>query len=332
LNLALPKGLLNLDVVTGGAGFIGTHLVRALVSKGRTVVVVDPASGWQLAEFRRRCPSVLAIAPNAINALFEQNHVACVFHLGAISSTRTTDDEVLTRVNVRLPQKLWRFCHERRVPFIWASSAATYGSGASGFDDALDKLPRLVPLNAYGRSKHAFDYWAVDRARDGYCPPSWLGLKFFNCYGSFENHKGPQMSVAAQAFEQIASRGAVTLFQSDLVVPPRRDFVWVGDCVNVMLWAALSGAAGIFNVGTGVARAFEDLANSVICVLSSGRIETIPMPRWLHGRYQYYTCAEIGRLRSAGYRLPFVGIEDGVRLMADQMKADVATSVCVVSS
>jgi len=311
-------------VVTGGAGFIGSNLVEALESRGDDVIVIDAlgvGAKWRNLAKRR----LLDLTPPA--ELFprldaESEPLTAVFHLGAISDTTEADVDLIIDTNFRLSCRLWRWCADHDAPFIYASSAATYGDGARGWRDDSDPvhLAALRPLNAYGWSKHLFDRWAVHRVDSGSsAPPRWAGLKFFNVYGPNELHKGPQRSVVLQMFEAIAAGEKVRLFCSSQPDCPngeqKRDFVWVGDCVAAMLWIA-DGArpSGLYNVGSGAARSFLELARAAHAALNrDSRIEFIPMPTALEGKYQNFTEADMSKLRSVGWSQPTLSIEDGVR-------------------
>jgi len=314
-------------VVTGGAGFIGSCLVAALERAGvRDVVVVD----WIDHEAKRR--NLLKrrnlaafVPPEALDDFLarEGRHVEAMFHLGAISSTTETDLALLERVNVALPLGLWRFCAGRGIPFLYASSAATYGDGTRGFDDAFDgqALRRLEPLNPYGASKHRFDLEVLRMVSAGEpAPPSWAGLKFFNVYGPNEYHKGAQRSVPLALFEQVRDGGRARLFRShhtDYADGGQlRDFVWVEDCVDAVLalWRQ-PRVSGLFNIGTGQARSFLDLAHAVFAAMARPvAIDWIDTPEAIRERYQYFTQARVERLRQAGFAAPFTSLERGVRL------------------
>ena len=310
-------------LVTGGAGFIGSNIVAALSEAGRPVAVTDlppdEAKARNLAKHSIAAP----IEPDALSAyLAEQgDRLTGVIHMGAISETTAQDIALLQETNIVLSQNLWRFCAARGLPFIYASSAATYGDGSEGFDDDAEPeaLERLRPLNAYGWSKLLFDRWAVRQALDGKpAPPSWAGLKFFNVYGPNEYHKGAQASVAWHLYNQIRDGGPARLFQShhpDYADGGQlRDFIWVGDCVAVVLWMLEQPSlSGLFNVGTGGARSFAALAGAVFAALGSEpRIDYIPTPEAIRARYQYFTEARMARLRAAGYERPFTELEAGV--------------------
>ena len=242
--------------------------------------------------------------------------------MGAISSTTDADIGRIIESNFRYSCRLWQWCAAHDVPLIYASSAATYGDGANGFDDRADPsyLAQLKPLNAYGWSKHLFDRWVCHRVENkGPAPSRWAGLKFFNVYGPNEYHKGPMRSVAVQLFEQIKRGEPAKLLASDRPDCSdgcqRRDFVWVGDCVDIALWF-VSGRRlnGIYNVGSGKARTFNDLAEAMFVALGkSPRIEFVPIPTALRGRYQYFTEATTERLSQAGYSAGGLPLEEGIR-------------------
>ncbi|MFQ5785533.1 MAG: ADP-glyceromanno-heptose 6-epimerase [Alphaproteobacteria bacterium] len=311
-------------VVTGGAGFIGSNLVAALGERGeREVVVCDRLGGDD--KWRNLAKHEIAelVAPEGLHDFLDRHGdaVETVFHLGAVSSTTETDADLVMSVNFTFSLALWRWCAAHRARLIYASSAATYGDGAQGFDDdaAPEALARLRPLNLYGWSKHLFDRRVVRWAADGAPrPPQWAGLKFFNVYGPNEYHKGAMRSVVVQVWERAARGEPVRLFRShhpDYADGGQmRDFVAVADCVSVMLWLYDNPQTnGLFNLGTGTARSFADLAQAVYAALGAEpEIVYIDTPAKIRGKYQYFTRAETARLRAAGYGAPFVALEDGV--------------------
>jgi ADP-L-glycero-D-manno-heptose 6-epimerase len=311
-------------VVTGAAGFIGSNLLAGLEANGvADIVACDRlGSGDKWRNIAKR-ELVDIVAPEGLSNFLarHRNAVEAIFHLGAISSTTETDADLVVEQNFRFSMALWDWCTDAGVPFIYASSAATYGDGAQGFDDegTPDALARLRPLNAYGWSKHVFDRRVARLvARGAPRPPQWAGLKFFNVYGPNEYHKGSQRSVVPQIHEQIRANGRARLFKSHHPDYPdggqKRDFIWVGDCVEVMLWlAAHRDVSGLFNCGTGSARTFLDLTGAVIA--ESGHtadVEFVPTPENIRDKYQYFTEARMERLRAAGYTRPFTSLEEGV--------------------
>ncbi len=243
-----------------------------------------------------------------------------VFHLGAISETTATDGDLVWATNVELPLLLWHWCAQHRVRLVYASSAATYGDGSAGFEDDITALSGLRPLNLYGWSKHAFDLQVARLLASGRLrPPQWAGLKFFNVYGPNEYHKGKMVSVVKVKFDEVAAGRAPRLFRSDRADvadgEQRRDFIWVGDVVDVMLWLLdTPDANGLFNLGTGRARSYRDLARAVCAAAAApDQVEFIDMPASLRGQYQSFTEAPMHRLRAAGYAAPFTPLEEGVR-------------------
>jgi ADP-L-glycero-D-manno-heptose 6-epimerase len=242
--------------------------------------------------------------------------------MGAISSTTEADVDLIVQVNFRLSLALWRWCARHTRRFIYASSAATYGGGEQGFDDDASPaaLARLRPLNPYGWSKHLFDQWvARELSEAAPRPPQWAGLKFFNVYGPNEYHKGSMRSVVALKYPLASSARPVTLFRSHRPDVPdggqKRDFVYVRDCVAVVLWLLdRPDVNGLFNLGTGHARSFADLARALFSALQQPpRIEYLDTPPAILAHYQYFTEARMERLREAGYTQPFTSLEDGVR-------------------
>jgi ADP-L-glycero-D-manno-heptose 6-epimerase len=240
-----------------------------------------------------------------------------IFHLGACSSTTETDWDFLRRNNVEYSQRLWSWSATNRCPFLYASSAATYGDGSLGFDDRTQPYS-LRPLNLYGKSKNDFDIWALQQAAAGLAtPPAWAGVKFFNVYGARERHKDRMASVVWQAFGQIQQTGAVRLFRSTHPDFPdggqKRDFVYVEDCIDHLLWLWRNPhQGGLFNSGTGAPRSFLDLAQAVFAALGQKPvIHFIDMPSDLAGKYQSYTCAEMSKLRGAGFDEPPTSLENG---------------------
>jgi len=320
-----------MKLVTGAGGFIGSNLVAALDAAGDEIAICDrldePDKMKNLA--KRRIAH--HVSPEELLDFIHSHpgEIETIFHMGAISSTTETNVPLITEMNVTLPIKIWTWCRDNNVPLIYASSAATYGDGALGFDDedSVEALDKLQPLNPYGRSKNEFDIWVAEQVAAGEeTPPHWAGLKFFNVYGPNEYHKGGQMSVVPQVFKQISETGGARLFQShhpDYEDGGQlRDFVWVGDCVDVMLWLeAHPDVSGIFNCGTGQARSFLDLATAVFKAMGKPlEIEYIPTPENIRDKYQYFTQANMSKLLDAGYNKPFTSLEEGVgRYVSDYL-------------
>jgi ADP-L-glycero-D-manno-heptose 6-epimerase len=310
-------------LVTGGAGFIGSNLHAALRARGLETVIVDwLGSQGKWRNLAKHAPTRL-LPPQALDDFLDSHPaVEMVFHLGANSSTTATDADETWATNTELSLKLWQWCTARRVRFVYASSAATYGDGSRGFDDdgSIAHLERLRPLNLYGWTKHAFDLNVARMLAAGQPhPPQWAGLKFFNVYGPNEYHKGSMVSVVKVKHDEVAAGGPARLFRSDRPEladgEQRRDFIWVGDVVDVMLWLLdTPGVNGLFNVGTGRARTYLDLAHAVCDAAGRPRaVEFIDMPANLRGQYQSFTEASPARLRAAGYAGQFTPLEAGIR-------------------
>jgi ADP-L-glycero-D-manno-heptose 6-epimerase len=311
-------------LVTGGAGFIGSNVVAALNEAGRADVVVCDVLGHD-GKWRNLAKRQLAdiVPPSEILDWIKGRKPDAVIHLGAISDTTATDGDLVIATNFRLSRHLLDWCTEHGAPFIYASSAATYGGGDQGFSDdpALPALKALRPMNLYGWSKHLFDLLVAERmARREKLPPQCVGLKFFNVFGPNEYHKGAMASVLARRFDDIRAGREVQLFKShrDGIADgdQRRDFIYIDDVVRVMMWLlATPGVSGLFNVGTGKARSFKDLILAAYAALgTSANIQYIDMPEAIRGSYQYFTRSEVDRLRGAGYNGGFTALEDAVGL------------------
>jgi ADP-L-glycero-D-manno-heptose 6-epimerase len=309
-------------LVTGGAGFIGSNVVASLNQAGRAdIAVCDELGGGQ--KWRNLAKRQLAdiVPPQALASWLDERKLDVVIHLGAISDTTATDADLVVETNFRLSLRLLDWCTATRTPFIYASSAATYGAGTDGFSDdwSPDALRRLKPMNLYGWSKHLFDLALVDRLRRGLSlPPQWAGLKFFNVFGPNEYHKGEMMSLVAKRFDDVRTAKPVRLFKSHRVGiadgEQKRDFIYVDDAVAVVRWLIETpSVSGIFNVGTGTARSFRDLVLAMFRALGQPEnIEYIDMPAEIRDQYQYFTQAEIENLRRAGYNAGFTPLEDAV--------------------
>jgi ADP-L-glycero-D-manno-heptose 6-epimerase len=321
-------------LVTGGAGFIGSNLHAALVAAGQDVVICDwlGQDGPKWRNFLHHPPAAI-IRPESLDEyLAEDMQITAIVHLGAISETTARDGDHVWHTNVTLSQKLWHWCAQRSVRFIYASSASTYGDGAAGFDDdmSLEALRRLKPLNLYGWSKHAFDLWAAQQV---VAPPHWAGVKFFNVYGPNEYHKGKMISVVKVKHDELQAGGPVRLFKSDRADiadgAQQRDFIHVDDVVAALQFLLVAPQpGGIYNLGTGEARSYADLAHAVCAANGvAERIEYIDMPEALRGQYQSFTQARMERLREIGFEHQFLTLEQGIEsyvknhlLQADQYR------------
>lgn len=312
-------------LVTGGAGFIGSVVANSIADEGHYRAVVSDVFGktdkWrnlskhQIFEIISPADTMFWLESNA-------RQLKAIVHLGAISSTTETDVDMILANNFSFSKDLWHWCAENKKPFIYASSAATYGGGEFGFEDdaSYDYLKQLRPLNAYGWSKVLFDQFVSASVRRGdEMPPQWVGLKFFNVYGPNEYHKGDQKSVVAQIYPHARENRPVRLFKSYHPDYPdggqKRDFIYVKDCARVISWLLeQDSVSGIFNLGTGHARSFQDLAHALFDALDKPpRIQYIDMPENIKDKYQYFTEAKMSRLREAGYQEPFTTLEEGVR-------------------
>jgi ADP-L-glycero-D-manno-heptose 6-epimerase len=309
-------------LVTGGAGFIGSNVVAALNDAGRADIAVCDVLGHD-GKWRNLAKRQLAdiVPPAELPDWLKGRRLDAIIHLGAISETTATDGDLVIETNFRLSMRLLDWCTANTTPFIYASSASTYGDGAQGFrdDQSISALKTLRPMNLYGWSKHLFDMAVAERAGRGEkLPPQWAGLKFFNVFGPNEYHKGTMMSVLAQRFDDIRTGRPVQLFKShrDGIADgdQRRDFIYVDDAVRVMMWLmATPDVSGIFNVGTGKARSFRDLIVSAYAALGTKpNIRYVDMPDAIRGSYQYFTQGDVGRLQRAGYNGGFTALEDAV--------------------
>lgn len=308
-------------LVTGGAGFIGSNILAGLEAAGAGPLVccdwLGEGDKWR--NIAGRALHDFVFPENLFEYLdLNGGEIKAVVHMGAISSTVETDADLIVNSNFILSRRLFDWCAENGVPFIYASSAATYGDGEAGFDDRTP-IDALKPLNAYGWSKHVFDRFVQSRGKTGGAmPPQVAGLKFFNVYGPNEYHKGGQMSVVCGLYPKIMAGEAARLFKSyrDGIGDGQqaRDFVYVDDCVNVVSWLLENPkVSGLFNVGSGKARTFLDLAKATFEAAGrQAKIEFIDMPETLRPKYQYFTQGNIDALRAAGYNRPATTLEDGI--------------------
>lgn len=305
-------------VITGAAGFIASVVAGTLNRNGfEDLVLVDDFNKTQKKENYSSKKYKSLIDRNEFITWFESHHheIDFIIHLGARTDTTEFDYNVFQKLNVDYTLAIWRICTEHQIPLIYASSAATYGMGELGYIDNHEIVNDLQPLNAYGRSKNEIDKWILKQKE---CPPFWAGLKFFNVYGPNEYHKGRMASVILHSFGQINTTGQVKLFRSHRPDykdgQQLRDFVYVKDVANVILWLMqYKPESGLYNVGTGKARSFYDLADNTFKAMHlKTNIEFIDTPLDIRDKYQYFTEAKMDKLRKAGYDKPFTTLEDGV--------------------
>ena len=319
-------------LVTGAAGFVGARFVEACNRRRIPVISVDaPAYFTQRTEHRGVDFGTIVDRDVLLGRLREEPlRVSGIVHLGACTDTTQYDVAFLKRVNLEYSQALWSHATQHRIPFVYASSAATYGGGEKGYVDDESKMGELVPLNPYGDSKLWFDVWALAEEKAGRTPPTWSGFKFFNVYGFGERHKNKMASVVLHAFDQIGRVGKVRLFKSHKAGiadgHQARDFVYVADVVDVLFFALEKPLRrGIYNLGTGEARTFLDLTNATFAALGKPPvIEFFDTPMELRERYQYFTQADMRKLRAAGYTKPFTSLEAGVSDYVPHLERDAA--------
>lgn len=305
-------------IITGAAGFIGSCLIQKLNDEGYydLVLVDDFSNENKNKNFENKRFSKKVNREEFPNWLRQNHlHVQFVFHIGARTDTTEMDRDLLNRLNLDYTKSIWNCCTEFGLPLVYASSAATYGLGELGYDDHEKKIPLLKPLNPYGDSKNEFDIWALEQEKKPYF---WAGLKFFNVYGPNEYHKGRMASVIFHTFNQIQKTGSMKLFQSHNPEfkdgEQMRDFVYIKDVVNVLYFFMHHRKdSGIYNLGTGKARTFLDLAKNTFKALNKeADISFIPTPEDIRDKYQYFTEANMNKLRSIGYSQDFHSLEEGV--------------------
>lgn len=305
-------------VITGAAGFIGSCMAQKMNESGRTdLILVDDFTkeqkkrNWMGKQYADKVDRKDFFAWAESNA----RHIEFVIHLGARTDTTEMDYAVFEDLNVSYTQRVWELCTCHRVPLLYASSAATYGAGERGYCDDERGIPELQPLNPYGKSKNEVDKWILKQTA---APPQWAGFKFFNVFGPNEYHKGRMASVIFHSFNQIQETGRVKLFRShrpDFADgEQKRDFVYVKDVVSVLHgFTQKRYPSGIYNLGTGCARTFFDLASATFRALGkSPLIDYIDIPADIRDKYQYFTEADMRKLRSVGYDAPFYTLEKGV--------------------
>ncbi|MEZ4888697.1 MAG: ADP-glyceromanno-heptose 6-epimerase [Chitinophagales bacterium] len=311
--------LIFMVIITGAAGFIGSFFAKYLNEKGiKDLILVDDFSREDKLPNLKGIEHLGWVHRDAFIAWLPSNYqnITAIFHIGARTDTTEFDTAIFDRLNLHYTQNLWKLCTKYQIPLVYASSAATYGLGELGYEDRHDIVEQLQPLNAYGRSKNDFDKWALQQTAS---PPMWYGLKFFNVYGPNEYHKGRMASVIFHAFRQIQETDKMKLFRSH---NPNfedgkqlRDFVYVKDVAKVMYFLLQQiPASGLYNLGTGQARTFLDLVTNTFAALDkTPYIEFIDTPMDIRDKYQYFTEANMAKLKEAGYDEVFYSLEEGVK-------------------
>ncbi len=315
-------------VVTGGAGFVGSNLIAGLeeIGVGDIVICDRFGEGDKWKNTAKREIRDLVDPDDLFDYLDKHvDEVDMVFHIGAIAHTTEDDTDLVIKTNFTLSREIWKWCAAHDTRFIYTSSYSTYGAGKALADfsdsDNPETLAKLRPLNPYGWSKHLFDRRVARVVAGGReaVPPQWVGLKLFNVYGPNEYHKERDQSVVAQMYPHAAAGATAKLFKSlDPEYPDggqKRDFIWIKDCVDVMIWFYQNkDKSGLYNLGTGEARTFEEMACALFNACDkTPKITFVDMPDGLADKYQYYTQADISKLRAAGYDKPMTSLEDGVQ-------------------
>ena len=305
-------------VITGAAGFIASNLAGSLNSMGyeKLVLVDDFSNPLKNKNLQYKIFSE-KVDRKSFFDWFELNHtkVTFVFHLGARTDTSEFDITIFDKLNLHFSKRIWQFCSKYSTPLVYASSAATYGMGEYGFIDDHNLIQKLTPLNPYGESKNNFDLWLLNQKNS---PPFWAGYKFFNVYGPNEYHKDRMASVVFHAFRQIKSKGQMQLFKSHHPEyadgHQKRDFIYVKDLIDVLIYSMkMSFNNGIYNLGSGAARTFLDLSIATFSSLGlEPNISFIDTPIDIREKYQYYTKADLTKLKSTGYNKSFTSLEEGV--------------------
>ena len=306
-------------VVTGAAGFIGSCLVKKLNDLGHeNIILVDDFTIKSKERNLQNKAYIQKVSRNVFIDWLKQNKktIDFIFHIGARTDTTEFNKETLKKLNTDYSKNIWNYCIDTKTPLVYASSAATYGIGENGYEDSHEIINKLKPLNPYGESKNDFDIWVLKQKTT---PPFWAGLKFFNVYGPNEYHKGRMASVIFHAFNQIQANQKMKLFRSHNENYKNgeqlRDFIYVKDVISICMFLySNKPKSGIYNVGTGKARSFNDLTKSTFNALNINiDISYIDTPADIRDKYQYFTEASMNKLISVGYTKPFISLEDGVK-------------------
>jgi len=314
-------------LLTGAAGFIGSRFAESCALRGIELLSVDLKSHFQSRTEHAQVLFGQTIDRDSLISFLDKSapKVDAIIHLGACTNTFELDADFFKRVNFEYTKALWNFATQSGLPFVYASSGATYGAGELGYDDDEKLIPSLKPLNPYGQSKQDFDLWALNEEKNGNHPTSWAGFKFFNVYGFGERHKSRMASVVLHSFDQIQKTGGVKLFRSHRTEisdgHQMRDFIAVEDVIDVLHFAAGKPInRGIFNLGSGRARTFLDLARATFAALKlPEKIEFVDTPEVLRERYQYFTEAKMQKLKLEGYTKPFRPLEEGVKIYVSRL-------------
>ena len=313
-------------LVTGGAGFIGSNLINELLNKNLPTVLCDFKNKINKKYFEKFQDILHFVEPVNLEKFIYKNNIKVIFHLGAISSTTFQDANELWYNNIFTSKRIWELCFKKKIRLIYASSAATYGNGDKGFIDTQDRtyLHSLNPLNIYAWTKNEIDKRNIFYKNFlNLHPPQWVSLKFFNVYGPNENHKENMMSIVLKTFQQIKKNETTTLFKSYNSKfkdgEQKRDFVYVKDCIKVLMWfLQKKEISGIFNVGTGIARTFNDLVINVYKNMNKNiNLQYIDMPKEIKNQYQYITKADMKNLLKYGYKDTFYTLEEGIKDYVD---------------
>ncbi|MDZ4678699.1 MAG: ADP-glyceromanno-heptose 6-epimerase [Oligoflexia bacterium] len=314
-------------IVTGAAGFIGSQIALHLgLKENNPLILVDRFKYFNERKYTKPLVSTsqhIEASKIFLSQLNDLKDISMIIHMGAITNTAASDVEELKEWNVNYTKSIWNYCTQKQIPMIYASSAATYGSGAEGFSDDHKQLMKLQPLNLYGKSKHEFDLFALSQIQT---PPHWYGLKFFNVYGTGENHKARMASSIWHGYNEIQSTGAMTLFKSHNPMfkdgEQARDFIYIKDILNIIDFLMIAKPQnGIYNCGTGVAGTFSELSKALFATLEKPeKINWIETPKEFRSAYQYKTQADISKLRSVGYTPHMTSLSAGVKDYVSKLK------------